>query len=169
MKWWPPMHCGGSSSLLQNLHLLRPPMTEPYRIAVVGAGRIAEGSHVPAVLGLPDVRLVALVDPEPQRCRGLAERYRISPKIYTDVSEALGDIDAAIVATPNHTHHTIALACIRAGVHCLVEKPLAATLAEGEGIAAAADERGVTVAVGYSSRFIDAVELLGDLIAQGFF
>ncbi len=144
-------------------------MTEPYRIAIVGAGMIAEGSHVPAVLGSPDVRLAALVDPEAQRCRDVAERFQVSPKICTDVAAVLGDIDAAIIATPNHTHSAIAMACIRGGVHCLVEKPLAATLAEGEEIAAAADEHGVTVAVGYSSRFIDAIELLGDLIVQGFF
>jgi predicted dehydrogenase len=144
-------------------------MSEPFRIAIVGSGMIAAGSHVPAILSLPDVHLAALVDREPQRCRGIAERYRVSPKICGDVSEVLGDIDAAIIATPNHTHREIALACIRAGVHCLVEKPLAATPAEGEEIAAAGSQHGVTVAVGYSSRFIDAVELLGDLIAANTF
>jgi predicted dehydrogenase len=144
-------------------------MTAPFRIAIIGAGKIAEVSHVPAVLSLPDAHLVALVDPEPQRARAVAERYGVAPKIRTAVEEILGDVDAAIVATPNHTHHALALACIRAGVHVLVEKPLAVTRAEGEEIAAAAEERGVTVAVGYSSRFVDAVELLGDLIAQNFF
>jgi predicted dehydrogenase len=144
-------------------------MSEPYRIAIVGSGMIAAGAHVPAVLGWPEVRLAALVDPDVQRCRQLAERFRIAPKICADVREAIGDIDAAIIATPNHTHHAIALACIRAGVHCLVEKPLAATVAEGEEIAAAAEEHRVTAAVGYSSRFIDAVEMLGELIAAGSF
>jgi len=144
-------------------------MSEPYRIAIVGAGMIAAGAHVPAVLGCPDVRLAALVDREPQRCRQIAERFRVEPKICTDVREVLGEIDAAIIATPNHTHHPIALECIRAGVHCLVEKPLAATVAEGEEIAAAAEQHRVVAAVGYSSRFIDAVELLGELIAAGSF
>lgn len=144
-------------------------MTQPYRIAVVGAGMIAANSHVPAVLSLPAARLAALVDPETQRCRSLAERYDVAPKICADVREAFGEIDAAIIATPNHTHHAVALACIEAGVHCLIEKPLAASHAEGEAIAAAAEARGVTVGVGYSSRFIDAVELLGELIGREFF
>jgi predicted dehydrogenase len=144
-------------------------MSEPYRIAIVGAGMIAAGAHVPAVVGWPEVRLAALVDREPGRCRQIAERFRAEPKICTDVRDVLGEIDAAIIATPNHTHHAIALECIRAGVHCLVEKPLAASVAEGEEIVAAAEEQRVVAAVGYSSRFIDAVELLGDLIAAGSF
>lgn len=144
-------------------------MSEPFRLAIVGAGRIAEGSHVPAVLSCEGAQLAALVDPEPARARSIAERYRIAPKICTDVSQALADVDAAIIATPNHTHRAIALACIEAGVHCLIEKPLASSRAEGEGIAAAAEARNVTAAVGYSSRFIDGVELLGDLIASQHF
>lgn len=144
-------------------------MTEPYRIAIVGAGLIAENSHVPAVLAWPDARLAALVDPEAARCHRIAERFQVAPKICTDISQALGDIDAAIIATPNHTHHAIALTCIRAGVHCLVEKPLAATYAQGEEIAAAGEQHKVTVAVGYSSRFLDGVSLLGELIANNFF
>lgn len=144
-------------------------MSEPLRIAVIGAGKIAEGSHVPAVLASPDVRLAALVDPEIERCRRIAARHGIDPKIAVDVREVLGHIDAAIIATPNHTHHAVALACIEAGVHCLIEKPLAATVAEGEAIAAAAERQRVVAAVGYSSRFIDAVELLGDLIAKDYF
>jgi predicted dehydrogenase len=144
-------------------------MTELFRIAVVGAGRIAEDSHIPAVLAWPEARLAAIVDPDAERRKRIADRFSIAPLLCKDVSEALGNVDAAIIATPNDTHHAIALACIRSGVHCLVEKPLAATLAEGEEIAAEAERRGVTVAVGYSSRFLDGVALMGDLIAARFF
>lgn len=144
-------------------------MSEPFRIAVVGSGMIAEGSHVPALLAWPEVRLAALVDPQTERCRKIAARYAIAPKIAADVRDVLGDVDAAIIATPNHTHHALALACVQAGVHCLIEKPLASTVAEGEAIAAAAERQRVVAAVGYSSRFIDAVELLGELIAGGYF
>jgi predicted dehydrogenase len=152
-----------------NLIITAATMTKPFRIAVVGAGLIGESAHVPAVLACPDATLSALVDPDAARCRRIADKFQASPKICIDIGEALGDIDAAIIATPNHTHHAIAMTCLRAGVNCLIEKPLAASLAEGEAIAAASEEHRVTAAVGYSSRFIDGVELLGELIAEGFF
>jgi predicted dehydrogenase len=78
-------------------------------------------------------------------------------------------VDGVVVATPNHTHKDVALRCIEAGIPCLVEKPLATTAADGQMVVSAAERRGVTVAVGYSTRFRNEVETLRDLLLKGFF
>jgi predicted dehydrogenase len=81
----------------------------------------------------------------------------------------LGDDDAAVLATPNDSHCKLALECLAAGVSTLIEKPLARTVEEGEAIARAARESGRTVAVGYCTRFLENVNLLGELLRAGFF
>ena len=66
-------------------------------------------------------------------------------------------VDAVTVAAPTHLHHDIALTCIGQGVHVLVEKPVASSVAEGRDIIAAARRAGVTLMVGHVERFNPAV------------
>ncbi len=66
-------------------------------------------------------------------------------------------VDAVSIAAPTHFHRDIALACIARGVHVLVEKPIASTVAEGEEIIAAARRAGVTLMIGHVERFNPAV------------
>ena len=81
----------------------------------------------------------------------------------------LGEVDAAVLATPNDTHRALAVECLEAGVSTLIEKPLARTVEEGEAIARAARQSGRTVAVGYCTRFLENVRLLGELLEASFF
>jgi predicted dehydrogenase len=85
------------------------------------------------------------------------------------VEDVLGDIDGAIIATPNHTHCAIATACLAHNIPVLVEKPLAATYEEGLTIVKAAQRSGQVVAVGYSTRFTDEIPLLKKLLDEGYF
>src|SRR5256712_13797319 len=71
----------------------------------------------------------------------------------TDYRELLPDVEAVSVVTPTLLHHVIARACLAAGRHVLVEKPLAATVAEARDLVAAAADRGVTLQVGHIERF----------------
>ena len=66
---------------------------------------------------------------------------------------ARADIDAVIIATPDATHAPLALECLRAGKHVLVEKPLAATVEEARAMVTTARRYGRTVAVGHVERF----------------
>jgi predicted dehydrogenase len=68
------------------------------------------------------------------------------------------------IAAPTHLHHPIALACIRAGAHVLVEKPIASTAEEARDIIAAARHAGVTLMVGHVERFNPAVAAIKDAI-----
>jgi len=136
------------------------------RLAIVGCGAVAERYHLPAVAASDEVELVALVDPATDRARGLADRYG-AEHVLADASGLPGLVDAAIVATPNPLHAPVACELLRAGVHCLIEKPLAATTAECDEIAAAAAAGGAVVAVGHDFRLFPVATFAKELFAGG--
>jgi predicted dehydrogenase len=144
-------------------------MPQPFRLALVGAGMVTRSSHLPAALASDKVQVVALVEPMRQRAEELARWYGIAPAIVPQVQDVLGDIDGAVIATPNDTHMGIALTCLEAGVATLIEKPLASTYAEGEAIVHAGEASGKVVAVGYVVRFRENILLLSDLLTVGYF
>jgi predicted dehydrogenase len=148
-------------------------MADRFRLALVGAGMIARQCHLPAVLASGKADLVAVVDPDYHRAAELANAFGIRPKIAQQVLDVLGEIDGAVIATPNNTHAQIAITCLEAGVSTLIEKPLAATFAEGMSIVrvaeSAADPNGTVAAVGYSTRFRQSTLLLKDLLNATYF
>ena len=144
-------------------------MSTPFRLGIVGAGRITQISHLPAALAAREVRLVGLVDPERERAKRLLADTRSDAAALAELGELLPDVDGVVIATPNFTHTDLVLACLRAGVHVLVEKPLANTVAEGEQLAEAAAKSGCVVAVGYCTRFLASVQLMRRLLENGYF
>src|SRR5262245_40591105 len=101
-------------------------MADKFRLALIGAGRITQASHLPAALTLRQVEVKAIVDPVPARAVELAARYGIQPLIVSDINDVLHSpgcmVDGAIIATPNHTHKDLSIRCLEAGVSVLVEK-----------------------------------------------
>jgi predicted dehydrogenase len=144
-------------------------MAEPFRLGLIGTGRVAGSGHLPAALSLPDVELTCLVDPVVDRARTLAREFGIAPRIASKTEEILGQVDGAVIATPNHTHRDLALACAKAEVHVLIEKPLATTMEDCRAIIEAAEANRIVVAVGYSTRPRDEVVLLHTLLKEGYF
>ena len=136
------------------------------RLAIVGSGQIAD-SHLPAALATRGLQVAALVDPSVERARALAEKWGVAPRIAPHLADVLGAVDAALVATPNDAHAPVALECIAAGVPVLVEKPLASSLADAERVVEAGERAGVTVAVGFSTRFQWNVRFMGELLRAG--
>jgi predicted dehydrogenase len=146
-----------------------PLMKNRLRLALIGGGLITQSAHLPSALGCGDFEVAALVDPVLERVETLARSYGIRPLLAADVEQVLARIDAAVIATPNHTHAPIAVRCLEAGVPVLIEKPLASTAAEGRAILAAAARRSTLVAPGYVTRFRGNVRLLKRLLADGRF
>ena len=111
--------------------------------------------------------LAAVADPEPTLVTDAVAKTGAAG--FTDalamVDEA--DIDALVIAVPTTAHATLALAAIARGLPTLVEKPLAATVAEGIELVAAARARGVPLQVGHVERFNPAVLELGRRLAKG--
>lgn len=122
----------------------------PLRIAVIGAGYLGS-IHARRLLALPEFALVAVADPLPEQRTALAASCHA--EAVADHRVLLGKIDAAIVATPTHWHHAIALDLLRHGVHLLVEKPLAATAAQAWELVETARRAGAVLQVGHVERF----------------
>src|SRR3954453_17849870 len=134
----------------------------PVRLGVIGVG-IMGSNHARVLADLSGVKVVGIADPGASH-RGLLAQI-VGCEVCDDVEELLGlDIDAAVIAAPTHLHHDIALACIKRGVHVLVEKPIASNIEEGRAIVAAAERAGVTLMVGHVERFNPAVQAIKEAI-----
>jgi len=143
-------------------------MTDALRLAVVGAGGIAQVAHIPVLAKTRGTRLVALCDNDAAKARALADRFDV-PDVYTDLEELLDSdtVDAVVIATPNHLHEPHALSALRAGVHVLCERPLALTARGAERVLGAAQRAGRRVLVGNNHRFRNDVQALDRYISNG--
>ncbi|HYG62866.1 MAG TPA: Gfo/Idh/MocA family oxidoreductase [Thermoanaerobaculia bacterium] len=135
------------------------------RLAVVGCGAVAAIHHLPAIAASDLVEAAVLVDADEKRARTLAERWGV-PTVLTDYREAVGRVDAAVVAVPNHLHAPVAGDLLRRGVHVLVEKPMALTGAECGAMIEAAEAGRAVLAVGLEFRFFDSTRFVRDLLAS---
>jgi predicted dehydrogenase len=133
----------------------------PVRLGVIGAGVIAQVNHLPALKGRTDVEVVAVCDDDAEKARLVAQHFRVG-RVVTD-SEALlrmDEIDAVIIATPNHLHAPMTRAALGYGKHVLCEKPPARTAAEAAQMAEAAARSGKTLMYAMNNRFRSDVQVL---------
>jgi predicted dehydrogenase len=140
-------------------------LSESLRYAVVGAGVIGE-VHVASVADLA-VDVVAVVDPVAERRDRLASATGGKP--YADVPSMLAgeQPDLVIVATPPTSHAAVAVACLDAGAHVMVEKPIAVEVAEADAIQRAAERAGRLAIVDLQYRYMPSVERAKQLIDAG--
>jgi len=140
----------------------------PLKIAVVGCGAVTELRHLPALAQRHDVQIVALVDNNQNRAQKLADDFLV-PRVLPN-HQALLDlgVEAAIVAVPNHLHASVSVDLLRAGVHLLVEKPMALTVAECDTMIEAAALGKAVLAVGFVRRFLHAARFVKWAIDDGF-
>jgi predicted dehydrogenase len=138
-------------------------VTAPLRVAVVGVGGF--GRHHARIykeLEPEGVRLVGLVDLDPERPKELAARLGVP--VATTLEGLPERCDAVTVAVPARAHRQVAEPLLARGVHCLVEKPIATNVADAEALLAAARRGGAVLQVGHVERFnpvMAAVERLG--------
>ena len=127
---------------------------EPVRVGVVGVGWVAQVIHLPLLLKMPDVVVVALCDRDRSKVRLVAEKFGIA-HTYTDVDAMMSaePMDAVLVATSTDAHRTVATAALNAGKHVLIEKPVARHYAEASEIADAARRAKKIAMVGMNHRF----------------
>jgi predicted dehydrogenase len=83
------------------------------------------------------------------------------------LNDVQDDLDAVVIATPPRSHGSIALQALRAGLHTMVEKPLATSVADAEAIVKTADECGLTLMVGHTFEYNAAVWKLKEIISSG--
>ncbi len=119
------------------------------RIGIAGAGHFGR-YHALKVAASTRATLVGLYDLDAERARTVGWEAG-APDM--DFQTLLDASDAVIVAAPAEAHHALAAAALRAGKHVLVEKPIAATLAQADELAAIAAERRLVLQVGHLERF----------------
>lgn len=132
-------------------------------LAIVGAGSMGM-NHVRVAMGLRDVRVAFVVDPNPERGQAAAERAGGS--YLRSVGDVIGNVDAAVVAVPTGQHLSVGLQLLEAGVHTLIEKPLADTSGDAQRLADAAEASGSLLMVGHIERFNPAVLALPSFLAD---
>ena len=129
-------------------------MNQKIRFGVIGAGRM--GTNHARILGKhPDIDLVGVSDTNVWRAQIAA--WRGGAAAYPDYKDFLPKVDAVIVAVPTQHHLEVGLACLNAGVHCLIEKPLAASVDEARQLLVCAEKNQVQLQVGHVERFNPAV------------
>ncbi|MBI4878516.1 MAG: Gfo/Idh/MocA family oxidoreductase [Planctomycetes bacterium] len=127
------------------------------RAAVIGAGHLGR-HHARNMASLAGVELVAVCDPDEERGRQAAQAA--GALWLADAAELPPDLDAASIAAPTPLHYSLARSLLERGVHCLVEKPMTATLEEARGLVAVAARAGRVLQVGHSERFNPVLDLL---------
>lgn len=128
--------------------------TQPLRVAIVGPGKVGH-LHAKAVLQTPQTQLVAVYGRNAEKTAAFAQPYGIVP--YTDMAQMVNQasVDICVVTTPHPAHGQPAIAALEAGAHVLVEKPLAASLADCDAMLAAARKAGKQLAVVSQRRFYE--------------
>lgn len=143
-------------------------MKPDVRIAVVGTGAIAQLAHLPVLMKMRGSKVVALCDIDRAKARALADRFDI-PDVFVDIEDLFGydQVDAIVVATPNHLHEPHVLEAIAAGVDVLCERPLSLRASGVERILTAAATSGRKVLVGNNHRFRSDVQALDRFLHGG--
>jgi predicted dehydrogenase len=134
---------------------------QPIRVGVIGVGNM--GQHHTRVLSLlKDVELVGISDINVERGLELASKYRV--RFFENYLELLPHVDAVCIAVPTRLHHQVGMDCLQAGVHVLIEKPIAASIAEAESLVNAAAEFNCILQVGHIERFNPAFQELSKVL-----
>lgn len=136
------------------------------KIGIVGVGHLGE-IHLKQLLTIPNAQLIGFYDTNPARAQVIEQTYKI--KSFPNLEALLEEIEALDIVTPTQTHFSIASQAIRAGKHVFIEKPLAATVQEGNQLKELAQEARVKVQVGHVERFNPAFLALKDFPLQPYF
>jgi predicted dehydrogenase len=159
----------GSYVALSSFHHFAPSArgaNDEVRIAVAGI-RSRGGAHVSHFQELPGVRVVALCDPDRQvlekRVEGYKKKYEVGDsaiKGYADIRKVLDrkDVDALVIAAPNHWHSLMTVWACQAGKHVYVEKPVSHSIWEGRKMVEAARKYNRVVQAGTQHRSCPAVQ-----------
>jgi UDP-N-acetylglucosamine 3-dehydrogenase len=134
------------------------------KVAVIGVGAMGR-NHARVYDDMPQASLVGVADMDGPMAEEVARRY--GGRAYTDYRQMLDQEkpDAVTIAVPTLDHLPVALEVICRGIHLLIEKPIAFSVAEGEQIVAAAAKTDVCLMVGHIERFNPAVLCLKEHLA----
>jgi predicted dehydrogenase len=136
------------------------------KVAVIGVGSMGR-NHARVYSELAEAELVAVSDSDAKQAGSIAEKFGV--RAYTDYRELLEKEkpDAVSIAVPTVMHEKVGMAALEAGAHVLMEKPIAATVEEGQRLIAKAQTTGLQLMVGHIVRFNPAIQALKQKLAAG--
>ena len=136
---------------------------EVITVGVIGVGYLGQ-HHARIYSELPRTRLVGVADIDQTRRAEIGNRFGVAH--FGDYRSLLDQVDAVSVVVPTLQHREVVLDCLEAGVHVLVEKPMAATPEEGRQMVRHAKQNGLVLHVGHVERFNPVRDLVQDLISN---
>lgn len=145
-------------------------MTDHVRLGIIGCGNVSMYAHIPAALELDQIELVALVDPTPDRLRDAAALAHLTEaSTFPDWRSIVArpDIDAFVIATPQHVRPEIAIAAAAAGKHILCEKPLALSPFDAHAMVETARRASVVFATVHNYVLVPVMQSLKAIISSG--
>ena len=135
----------------------------PVKVGVIGIGNM--GWHHARVLSLlRDADLIGVADPDHERGHLATEQFGC--RWFADYREMLSEVEAVCIAVPTLLHHPVGLACLQAGLHVLIEKPIAASQDEATALINAAHQAHRLLQVGQIERFNPAFRELIKVVAN---
>jgi predicted dehydrogenase len=140
-------------------------MTRKLRTAVVGVGYLGT-FHAEKLAALPQAELVAVADLNTDAARRIADRLQVAA--VSDPRQLLDRVEAVSIAVPTRQHYGVARDFLDRGIHVLLEKPIAATLAEAQALVELAAQRQVVFQIGHLERFNPVIQALPAGLAPRF-
>ncbi len=145
---------------------------EQLKYALIGCGRIAPNHIAAALSSAEKLDFCAVCDVIPENMESLLSQSELPEKMkksirrYTDYEELLKTEKPQLVAiaTESGKHAAIALACIKAGCHLMIEKPLALSIADADEMIAAAKEKGVYLSACHQNRFNKSIQKIRNAV-----
>jgi predicted dehydrogenase len=143
-------------------------MPKQLRVGIIGCGKIADVTHVPGYLSTKGVKIVSLLDIVGAKAKSLRDKFKLDADCYTKFDRFMeSGLDAVSICTPNYLHYPQTMATLKAGLHVLCEKPMAATLPETTRMIAAAKKAGKVLQINQTLRYLDLYVTIADLVAKG--
>ncbi|MBD2597229.1 oxidoreductase [Nostoc sp. MBR 210] len=133
----------------------------PIRVGVVGVGNMGQ-HHARVLSSMKDVELVGVADINVERGLETASKYKV--RFFEDYCDLLPHVEAVCIAVPTRLHYAVGINCLLAGIHVLIEKPIAASISEAESLVNAAAESGCILQVGHIERFNPAFQELSKVL-----
>ena len=137
------------------------------RIGVIGTGATSQLMHLPILSERRDVELAAVSDPDDLKARNVARRFGVSRVLDDDALVADEGIDGVVVCAPSFLHESFAVACLKAGKHVLVERPLALSAGGVRWVMKAAAEAGRGMLPGMAHRYQPNVRAFRAAVGEG--
>lgn len=137
------------------------------KVGIVGCGLIAKLSHIPAIRRVPEVELTFVIDSRIEWAKETARRFLVQN--FSDKhSDLFGNVDLAIVATPNSLHADISCSLLEHGIHVLCEKPMEVSVEKCRKMVDAQEKSKKILMIGQSRRFASNAKLLSEFIEDGY-